>query len=185
MHLNPHPLRHALAMYLGKELRPEAAAHIEAIATANPMPKPLVPEGCDLVIEQQQRFFDYINQALGSSYDPSSSRVIARVAADGAIRGVVLFNDPSKHAVEMAVASDGSRTWLSKTFLRLSFDYAFNQLGKLRVSSLVRTNNVKAVAFNESLGFVNEGCLLDLFGRGEHAFVMGMLRDGCAWILKD
>ncbi len=185
MHIHPSQLRHALSLYLGQELTPEAAAHVEAVALVNTMPMPEIPQGCGLVNDQHQRYFDHVNSGCEGNYDPSSARVIANVGPGGDIKGVVLFNKPSQHSIEMAVSSDGSGHWLSKSLLKAAFRYPFVQLGKCRVTAVIRASNVAALRLDEGLGFRHEGLLFDFFGPGKACVVMGMLREQCRWIGKD
>lgn len=184
MELTKSRLRLALSQHFDERLTPEVCAHIEAIAIANPMPVPAVPAGSDLIVDLQPKHFDFVHQALNSKYDPATVRGIAREDVDGRIKGVVLFRD-GNHNVEMAVASDHSAHWLSRTMLRAVFAYPFIQLAKCRVTALIRANNVKAICFDRALGFVHEGRLADYFGPDDDAIVMGMRRANCAWIDKE
>lgn len=71
----------------------------------------------------------------------------------GAVSGAVLFSDWTGPNVLMHVASDGSRRWFNRTFLKLVFNYAFVQLGCLRITAAVAGSNTAASKFVDNLGF--------------------------------
>ncbi len=175
-------LRFALARQLGQELTPHAAATVLSIAVANPLPVPALPDGAHgLDTTLDPRYFEFLNSALEASYEPLCSRVIASVAPDGAIRAVVAFANPGRHSIEMAVASDGRSTWMTRTYLRAMFAYPFQQLGLRRAETRTKSSNLHALQFIEKLGFRHEGVRRQAFGEDD-AVLMGMLRGECRWI---
>lgn len=91
----------------------------------------------------------------------------------------VLFTDYDAVNIGIHVASDGSKRWLSRKFLRACFSYPFEQLGVQRVTGLVSTSNVDALKFDLHLGFVVEGRLRKAAQDGSDLLVLGMLRHEC------
>ena len=170
MQVHDAQLRLALREQLGDVLTPEVVAHIEAMAEV---------AGPGLTNEQRPEFFAFINEALGAQYEPSKSRVFARV--DSEIRAVVLFTEPRKWSVEMAVASDGSKAWMSRRLLRAAFGYPFKQLGKARITARIESDNARAIALDEALGFTHEGVQRRQFGTTD-CVLMGMVADQCRWL---
>lgn len=174
-------LRHALARQLGQTLTPEVAARVLCIAVANPLPEPRVPAGSDLVVAQEPRFYEFLNRALEGTYEPRTTRLIARVSPDGRIRAVVLLSQSGRFTGELSVASDGTKNWVSRSLLRAAFAYFFDQLGLPRVEARVHSQNEKALRLNEGLGFKREGVRRLSFGDAD-GILLGMLREECRWI---
>jgi hypothetical protein len=176
--MHPAQLRSALSRHLGQVLVPQVAARIEAEAVWNPMP---LPEACgDVTNEQRPEFYDFANERLSASYEPHNTRLLTRVTG-GAIRAVVVFCDPRRWSIEMAVASDGSSRWLSRAFLRAAFRYPFVQLGLPRVTGRIQADNLAALALDAHLGFRHEGIQRAQFG-DQDAVLMGMLASECRWL---
>lgn len=100
-------------------------------------------------------------------------------------RAVVLFCGYNGHAIEMHVASDGSRRWLTRDYLRACFRYAFVQLGVRRVTGLVSAKNEAALKFDRALGFKDEGCIRQGADDGSDLLVLGMLRAECRFLGVD
>jgi RimJ/RimL family protein N-acetyltransferase len=178
---SPSQLRYALAQRLGMVLTPEVAAAIEAVATANPLPVPVLPAGSSLDVSQAPEHYAFLAHGMFNIYEPKASRVIADVGQGGSIKAVVLITQPGRYSAEISVASDGSTRWLSRQLLRASFGYVFDQLGMLRVDSRVHSANTKAIRMNEKLGFKHEGIRRRSFGNAD-GILMGMLRSECRWI---
>lgn len=102
----------------------------------------------------------------------------------GRIVAVVVYDTFSRHECAMHIASDGSRHWLTRSFLKAAFAYPFIQCGYRRVYSPIAESNKKALRFNLKLGFKVEG--VHPYAAKDGAMVTtGMLREGCAWIPKE
>ena len=101
---------------------------------------------------------------------------------DGNIAAVTVFDTFSGNDCQVHVASDGSRTWLSRQYLHLAFAYPFLQLKLRRVTSLVSEKNAASLNFCQQSGFTQEGRLRKAAERGEDLILLGMLREECRWI---
>ena len=60
---------------------------------------------------------------------------------NGSLVAVVVFDNFSDADCNMHVASDGTRSWLSKGLLLATFAYPFTQLGLRRVTAMVPAKN--------------------------------------------
>ena len=101
---------------------------------------------------------------------------------DGHVCGAVIYTWPSGNGCMMSVASDGTRRWFNRTFLRAAFAYPFIQMGYARVSGLVRVDNFDAQRFDEHLGFKKEGILRHGDDDGTDLILYGMLKEECRWL---
>lgn len=91
----------------------------------------------------------------------------------------VLFTDYDEVNIGIHVASDGSRKWLNREYLRACFAYPFEQLKVRRVTGLVAASNAAALRFDLHLGFTLEGRLRNAAQDGSDLLVLGMLRHEC------
>lgn len=85
-------------------------------------------------------------------------------------------------SVLMHVASDGTRQWMSRSYLAACFRYPFVQLGCRRVTGLVRADNPEAQRFDEHLGFRREGLLRQGATDGIDMILYGMLASECRFL---
>ena len=102
---------------------------------------------------------------------------------NGSLVAVVVFDNFSDADCNMHVASDGTRSWMSKNLLLATFAYPFTQLGLRRVTAMVPAKNAQALAFDEHIGFVREGyhphALPD-----DDLVSLGLLRENCRFIQR-
>lgn len=101
---------------------------------------------------------------------------------DGKLVAAVVYTVPMGNGICISVASDGSRAWLNKQFLRAAFAYPFKQLKCTRLTGLVRTDNLDAQRFDEHLGFKKEGILRKGDDDGCDLIIYGMLKEECRWL---
>jgi RimJ/RimL family protein N-acetyltransferase len=97
----------------------------------------------------------------------------------------VLFTDYDEVNIGIHVASDGSKRWLTRKFLRACFAYPFEQLKVRRVTGLVAASNASALRFDLHLGFQVEGRLRKAAQDGSDLLVLGMLRHECRHLREE
>ncbi|AXE37179.1 GNAT family N-acetyltransferase [Chromobacterium phragmitis] len=110
-----------------------------------------------------------------------SPRAIALRRADNTLAAAVIFERFSECDCNIHVASDGSRHWMTRTFLVSVFAYPFIQLGLRRITGLVPASNFNALRLNQHLGFEIEG-YCDHAMPEDDIVVMGMTRARCRFI---
>lgn len=93
----------------------------------------------------------------------------------------VVFNEYNGANICMHVASDGTRRWMTREFLRVCFDYPFNQAKVKRITGLVGEGNCEARRFDEHIGFTLETRLRGAHPTGD-LLVYVMWRDDCKWL---
>jgi hypothetical protein len=102
------------------------------------------------------------------------------------VLAVVLYDCYNLVNIDMHIATNGRRDWLTKFFLWAAFDYPFNQLGVRRITAKPPSNYPAAIAFAKRVGFRQEGVLRCAAADGADVVVLGMLREECRFLkLRD
>lgn len=114
------------------------------------------------------------------AYDPKQDIVLSNFQGNGELLGGVIYTDFAVASIKAHVAGFSKR-WLTRDMLWILFDYPFNQLKVGKIIGVIRSSNLKAVAFNEHLGFTVETRIRDVFPDGD-AVVMSMYRAQCRWL---
>jgi hypothetical protein len=69
-----------------------------------------------------------------------------------------------------------------KQLLKASFDYPFNQLGIEKAFGIVNSNNVKAIQYDQKLGFKEAVRFAGMHDDGGDLVVFEMDKSDCRWI---
>ena len=93
----------------------------------------------------------------------------------------VAYADWNGPNVVCHIASDGSRRWATREYLRTIFDYPFNQLGVKRITVCVGEGNAASRRFVEHLGFKLEAELAGAHSTG-HLRIYRLWRDECRYL---
>ena len=99
---------------------------------------------------------------------------------DGLIVAGVAYCEWNGPNVVCHIASDGSRRWLTREYLRVIFDYPFNQLGCKRITVCVGEGNGASRRFVEHLGFTRETTLAGAHPSGD-LLVYRLWKEDCRW----
>lgn len=116
----------------------------------------------------------------GGTYYAGSGQGIG-LEKDGVLIAGVLFDNCNGRSVQMHVASDGTRRWMTREYLAISFDYPFNQLKVKKIVGLVDSANTDAQRFDMALGFQHEATLKDA-GRQGDLLLLTMTREQCRFL---
>jgi RimJ/RimL family protein N-acetyltransferase len=136
-----------------------------------------------LIYGQDDRLLPWAAERIGVPSFRDDARAIGIVDGER-IRGVVVYDCFGLCDLNMHVASDGSRRWLTREFLAHVFAYPFVQLGMRRVTALVPARNVAALQFDRKLGFCDEGYFRHAMP-DDDIVALGMLREDCRFIPKE
>jgi RimJ/RimL family protein N-acetyltransferase len=122
----------------------------------------------------------------GTSYNPITDQIIARITPRGNLMGGVLFSywTGLGGSINMHVAGFHPR-WINRTMLSVCFDYPFNQLGVRKIFGQVPMDNLHAIRFNEHLGFRKEAVIHDAYPGEKPACdmqLMSLYKDECRFI---
>lgn len=98
------------------------------------------------------------------------------LVSEQGIHAVTLYDNFSEADCNIHIASDGTRHWLSRQYLNMSFYYPFVQWNLRRVTGLVPAKNADALRFDLHLGFEREGYLKHALP-DDDLIVLGMTRE--------
>lgn len=121
-----------------------------------------------------------IATTAGTSYNPISDIVIARVR-NGKLLGGCVFQNYTGYSIGMHTAGFVQR-WINRDLLWICFHYPFVQLECEYIFGLVPAFNLKAVEFNRNIGFTEVARIDHVFHEGS-MIVMRMHRDECRHLL--
>jgi hypothetical protein len=94
--------------------------------------------------------------------------------------GGVVYHKLANENVEMTIAAQSPK-WATRAHIRDLFAYPFVSLKVARISTIVNSDNQRAIDMNTRLGFVREGVLREFF-KPHDAVIFGMLQNECKWI---
>jgi RimJ/RimL family protein N-acetyltransferase len=133
--------------------------------------------------EREEEAIAWAKERLGIARPTGFCRAISAVDSRGEFVLVVVLSNFSKTNIDMHTAAVAGGTWATpKGSIRMFnfiFEYAFKQLGALRVTGLVRASNWAARKFDEHLGFTLEGIMRKAFD-GDDLCIYGFLDEDYA-----
>lgn len=103
---------------------------------------------------------------------------------DEEILGVIVFSDYDGNNIFIHLALDDPRV-CQRRFIKLMFDYCFNQAGCNRVTATCDNNYDRIKKLIEGVGFEKEGVLKSMMKIKDDyvdAAVYGMLKENCRWV---
>ncbi|SEN51320.1 hypothetical protein SAMN04489859_1008124 [Paracoccus alcaliphilus] len=121
------------------------------------------------MIVTDARVVQLVERSIGRPIIPPYTCI--GIEKDGQVIAGVVFNDFTGPDIHMTVGGYG---W-SRALLRAVGEYAFGQLGCLRISAV--TEQEKVVALAERIGGRVEGHMRDLFGDGRDGVMIGFARN--------
>lgn len=120
-----------------------------------------------------------------SVWVPGASCTIGHIGADGQPIAVVSYDFYNGANINMHVAAEPGKHWLTREFLWYIFHYPFMQLKVKRVTAPISSGNLHAQKFVENVGFHLEATLKDADPEGD-MLIYCMTPDQCRWLtLKD
>lgn len=122
----------------------------------------------------------WVAERTGGAYYAGSGTGIGW-AKDGQLVAGVLYDNWTGRSLQMHVASDGTRRWLNREFLKAAFSYPFNQLKLNKVIGVVDSTNADALRFDHHLGFVTEAIIKDAGKHGDF-HILSMTRQQCRFL---
>lgn len=140
-----------------------------------------------VVFDQHPAFYSLLNLELGTEHQPQTSFLITLLDDTGFVVAVTALSDWGEHNVELTLATDGSKRWASKRYIRAVFDFCFADAARTRVTTIVNRRDVTWGLMQTRLGFVREAYLTDWFGPGLDGTLYCMTRvayNRARWVAK-
>lgn len=119
----------------------------------------------------------WVCQRTGGTF--SEGTAIGFAEGERLIAGV-LYDNYNGASICMHVAGEGKR-WMTREYLRICFDYPFNQLKVRKVIGLVPSSTPEVVAFDKNLGFIEEHRIRDAHPRGD-LVILSMTKQQCRFL---
>lgn len=101
---------------------------------------------------------------------------------DGEIVAGAIYERCNGHNVFFHGASNRSRRWAVKGFIKALCEHPFNTLGVPRMSTVVASSNHEALKFDRVLGFSEECRLKGAAHDGSDAVYLVMWKKDCKWL---
>lgn len=130
------------------------------------------------IIFDNDRVGKWVEQHGGGFYRVGTQCV--GLEKDGELVAGVLYDWFNGASIYMHVAASG-KYWLTREFLRIVFDYPFNQLKCKTIIGLVAEDNRAARRFDEKIGFLLQSIIPQGHPSGG-LFVYTMRKDQCKWL---
>lgn len=136
-----------------------------------------------MIVFDVDRLGPWVAQRTGGKYYAGSGHAIG-LERNGQLVAGVLYDNYTGRSVQMHVASDGTGRWMTREYLRICFDYPFNQMKVNKVIGLVDSTNAEAIRFDENIGFHREHVVT---GAGKHGdlIIYSMTREQCRWLKEN
>jgi hypothetical protein len=130
-----------------------------------------------IVRENHQRFYDWINERIGTNYTPEMCQVISIVSDHSAeIKAVLVFYDwvQSERRLSVSFATDNKKNWANVAYAEAWLEYVFNVLNVNRLQFY--SADPEAQTLGKQLGFEFEANLQDWFGPDKSTGIYVLLR---------
>lgn len=131
------------------------------------------------MIVTDTRVVEFVEERIGKCRYPCTAVGKER---DGKIVAGAIYERNNGHNVIFHGASDGSRMWATKGFIRALVEYPFLSLGLPRMSTPVAATNLEALNFDHTLGFVEECRQVNAAHDGSDLIWLVMWRHQCKWL---
>jgi RimJ/RimL family protein N-acetyltransferase len=136
-----------------------------------------------VVYGEDARVCDWVAPRVGEeSFATHHDPVGIGLEQDGELIAGVVFNYYTGPSIQIHVAAEPTKKWLTREYLFKVFAYPFLQLQCKRVTGLVRSDNLPAQKFDEHLGFRREGVIRQGCTDGTDLILYGMLATECRFL---
>jgi RimJ/RimL family protein N-acetyltransferase len=105
----------------------------------------------------------------------SDLTTVALVDDNNQFQAVTVYSAYTSQNIDMHIAADKSRNWLSRSYFNASFYLPFRVLEVPRVTGLIKAGNERSAHFVERLGFTLEGRMRKAFDDGKDLLLYGFL----------
>jgi RimJ/RimL family protein N-acetyltransferase len=134
----------------------------------------------DLLTDQHMRVIAWVAPRVGEWVERLVPGIGIGLTRDGELYAGAVFSRITPTCADVHLAITGRR--VTKDFLRLGFDYVFNQLKLRRVNAFVRADNLDCRSLMLHMGFRHEGRMRHVCADGADVIIYGLLREECRWV---
>lgn len=134
-----------------------------------------------IVCDRQDELGTWLAIRSGGSYVPGDGQYIG-LERNGKIVAVAGFDRYNKASVCGHIAVDGSM--MEKEWMRVCFDYVFNQLKVHKLIGIVASDNEKAIKLDKHFGYVQEAVLKGCSPNGADTILFSMTKEQCRILNK-
>jgi RimJ/RimL family protein N-acetyltransferase len=129
-----------------------------------------------LVFGQDARVAAFVVDRVPHMDRPAAFQAIGVADETGALVAGCIYHNyiPAYQGLEISFAASSPR-WAQRGVIRSLLHYPFKQLGCRRVTTVIPSDNSRALKFNIGIGFVREGTLRHFYASKRHAVVCGFL----------
>jgi hypothetical protein len=131
------------------------------------------------VIVTDTRVVEFVESFIGKCRYPCTA---VGQELNGRIVAGAIYERNNGHNIIFHGASDGSKRWASKGFVRALVVHPFVELDLPRMSTPVAASNHLAMAFDLALGFEEECRQVGAAHDGSDLVWLVMWRDRCRWL---
>lgn len=120
----------------------------------------------------------WVCEKAGGTWHPNRGSAIGLIK-DGDLVAGVLYED--WNGANLMCHIRGEKGWADRKFLRIMFDYPFNQIGAKRLTAPISSTNKRAIEFVQRLGFVLECVLAQATPDGD-MHIYRIFREDCKYL---
>lgn len=131
---------------------------------------------------EEARLIEWASERIGFNPRPDAHAIGWQ--QDGQIRAVTLYDGFSQCDCNIHIASDGTRLWMRRPFLKATFMHPFVQWNLRRLTGLVPSKNTDALKFDLHIGFKQEGVIRHALP-DDDIIILGLLREDCRFIPQE
>lgn len=132
-----------------------------------------------IVFDEPARVGWWVCERIGGEFNEKLAVAIG-LESDGQLIAGVIFDNYLGRSIAMHVAGEGGH-WMTRSFARACFGYAFKQLKVKKIIGFVDSGNAQARRYDEHLGFVLEHVITDA-GKVADLCIYSMTPDRCRFL---
>ena len=131
--------------------------------------------------DRSDRVGPWVCSRAGGFYIPGSSYAIGLEENGELIAGVLYDHYYVGASIQMHIAAEPGKRWITRENLKLAFGYPFDYLKVQKILGVVQEDNLAARNFDEHLGFTVEARIKDACAGGD-LLVYSMTRPQCRFL---
>ena len=134
-----------------------------------------------IIFDRQDELGEWLVSRTGGTHIPNAGQYIG-LERGGRLVAVAGFDNFNGASVCGHIAVDGGR--MEKEWMRICFDYVFNQLKVHKLIGIVASNNEKALRLDRHFGYVEEAVLKGCSPNCADTHFLTMTKEQCRILNK-